>query len=176
VRTDRSADSADALATAAASPAPSQIPPSVSTARPPTEAPPPAQDTDDNLSYAKRLQSTKAPKEQLNAPPPAARTQTAAVPAASSRPSAPVARSNQGTDTGRWVVQVQALKDRSAAQSIAQRLIAKGYPAFVLDPDPGAPTIYRVQMGRYTDRREAEQVARKLEKDEQYKPIIHSAR
>ena len=37
-------------------------------------------------------------------------------------------------------------------------------------------TIYRVQVGRYADRREAEQVARKLEKDEQYKPIIHSVR
>ena len=73
-------------------------------------------------------------------------------------------------------MQVQALKDRKAAEAIAQRLIAKGYPAFVLDPDPGAPVIYRVQVGRYADRREAEQIGRRLEKDEQYKPIIHGAR
>lgn len=180
VRTDRSTDSADALATAAAAPAPAQVPPSLSTATPPAEAPPPAQDTDEHLSYAKRLQSTKAPKEQLNAQPTAAAVSASAVPPQPKTPNADTGReprrSAEGAKAGNWVVQVHALKDRSAAEGIAQRLISKGYPAFVLDPDPGAPTIYRVQVGRYVDRREAEQVARKLEKDEQYKPIIHSAR
>jgi cell division septation protein DedD len=55
---------------------------------------------------------------------------------------------------------------------LAQRLVGKGYPAFVLSPTSGAPPIYRVQVGRYNDRREAEQVARRLEKEEQYKPWI----
>jgi cell division septation protein DedD len=71
-----------------------------------------------------------------------------------------------------WVVQVQALKSHAAAAALAQRLVAKGYPAFVLSPTSGAPSIYRVQVGRYNDRREAEQVARRLEKEEQYKPWI----
>lgn len=180
VRTDRTADSADALATAstAAAPSPAQIPAAASAGPPPAEAPPPAQDAGDNLSYAKRLQSANAPKEQVRPQPAAAApSQPAAQPRRSDANDA--AQSRRGADgakPGNWVVQVHALKDRGAAESIARRLISKGYPAFVLDPDPGAPTIYRVQVGRYTDRREAEEVARKLEKDEQYKPIIHSAR
>ena len=71
-----------------------------------------------------------------------------------------------------WVVQVQALTDRGAASAMAQRLGAKGYPAFVLEPKAGAPVIYRVQVGRYSDRREADQVARRLEKEEQFKPWV----
>ena len=69
-------------------------------------------------------------------------------------------------------MQVQALKDHGAAVALAQRLVGKGYPAFVLSPAAGAPSIYRVQVGRYNDRREAEQVARRLEKEEQFKPWI----
>jgi cell division septation protein DedD len=71
-----------------------------------------------------------------------------------------------------WVVQVQALKGQAAANAVAQRLAGKGYPAFVLSPAQGAPSIYRVQVGRFNDRREAEQVARRLEKEEQFKPWI----
>ena len=55
---------------------------------------------------------------------------------------------------------------------MAQRLGGKGYPAFVLEPKAGAPVIYRVQVGRYNDRREAEQIARRLEKEEQFKPWV----
>ncbi|HJR59820.1 MAG TPA: SPOR domain-containing protein, partial [Vicinamibacterales bacterium] len=73
---------------------------------------------------------------------------------------------------GTWVIQVQALQNRSAASSIVQGLIAKGYPAFLLQPSAGAPAIYRVQIGRYRERREAEEVARRLEKEEQFKPDI----
>jgi cell division septation protein DedD len=69
-------------------------------------------------------------------------------------------------------VQVHALKDQTAAAALAQRLSSKGYPAFVLGPSPGAPAIYRVQVGRFNDRKEAEQVARRLEKEEQFKPWI----
>lgn len=173
VKTDRATDSADALASASAAPATSSaaIPSAVSTAAPPAEAPPPAQDTDANLSYAKRLQSVKAPKEQVGSQP-----TTAPKPAAAQAAPPPPRRTAEAAKAGNWVVQVHALKDRGAAEGIAQRLLSKGYPAFVLDPDPGAPSIYRVQVGRYADRREAEQVARKLEKDEQYTPIIHSVR
>ena len=55
---------------------------------------------------------------------------------------------------------------------MVQRLIDKGYPAFLLLPAKGAPAIYRVQIGRFSDRREAEQAARRLEKEEQFQPDI----
>jgi cell division septation protein DedD len=73
-------------------------------------------------------------------------------------------------------VQVTALKDRAAAGAIAQRLVSNGFPAFVLDPAPGSPVIFRVQIGRYGDRGEADQVKRRLEKDDQYKPYVVAAR
>jgi cell division septation protein DedD len=44
----------------------------------------------------------------------------------------------------------------------------------VLDPVPGAPKIFRVQVGGYTDKNDAEQASRRLEKDEQYKPLVRS--
>jgi cell division septation protein DedD len=197
VRNDRATDSADAMAAMASSAAAPAVQPSGQTAAPAADPPPPAQDADDGLSYAKRLQATNAPPERLKPPSaaPAANTPASAAPAAAvSHQSAPVtapktkmppaapapaAKTTAGTGArlaGTWIVQVQALKDRGAAQTIAQHLVSKGYPAFVLDPDSGAPAIYRVQVGRYSDRQEAEQIARRLEKDEQFKPIIHSAR
>jgi cell division septation protein DedD len=128
------------------------------------------------LSYAKRLQSDVAPKEQLkprNEPTPAPAPAASALPQIAPPPAAPVAsRAPASVRPGEWVVQVHALKDRAAAGVIARRLTGKGYPAFVLDPAAGAPVIYRVQVGRYSDRHEAEQVARRLEKEEQFKPWV----
>jgi cell division septation protein DedD len=69
-------------------------------------------------------------------------------------------------------VQLQALKNRAEAADIAGRLVAKGFPAFVLDPVPGDPVYYRVQVGGYADRPQADQVARQLEKNEHFKPYV----
>jgi cell division septation protein DedD len=197
VRTDRVADTSDASAAMTQSPV-TAPPPSTAAgavASPPSEAPPAPSETDDDLSYPKRLESDTAQKEQVkprNAPAPAptpaasAPAKTTPVkatppPAASEPPStaraaSPPAAASEGVPTasrpGVWVIQVHALKDRTAAGAIARRLLGKGYPAFVLDPSRGAPPIYRVQVGRYNDRHEADQVARRLEKEEQFKPWV----
>jgi DedD protein len=189
VRTDRVAETADASALATTTPV-TAPPPSTSAAAAPqvVEPPPPAQEADDDLTYAKRLQSDAAPKEQLKprtdpspaaapiASAPAKSTPTpAATPSASTasaRPVSAVPSAPAISRSGAWVIQVHALTDRSAAAAIARRLTGKGYPAFVLDPSAGAPAIYRVQVGRYKDRREAEQVAHRLEKEEQFKPWV----
>ena len=73
---------------------------------------------------------------------------------------------------GGFVVQVAAVKARSEADTIAKRLSSKGFPSYVTTPGPGAAHVYRVRVGKYTDRREAESVARRLEKEEQFKPWI----
>jgi cell division septation protein DedD len=70
------------------------------------------------------------------------------------------------------VVQVAAVKVRSEADTIAKRLASKGFPSFVTSPSAGAARVYRVRVGKYSDRREAESVARRLEKEEQFKPWI----
>jgi DedD protein len=73
---------------------------------------------------------------------------------------------------GGFVVQVAAVKARSEADTIAKRLSSKGFPSYVTTPGPGAANVYRVRVGKFTDRREAESVARRLEKEEQFKPWI----
>jgi hypothetical protein len=196
VRTERAAETTttDASAVTTTPPVPVTTPPVSAAAGPPADSPPaPAPEAEDDLSYAKRLQSDTAPKEKLNprsepastpapiasAPPavstrpPAAKPMPSPVERPESRPVASTRAPSAGASrTGAWVIQVHALKDRAAAAAIARRLTGKGYPAFVLDPSAGAPAIYRVQVGRYNDRREAEQIAHRLEKEEQFKPWV----
>jgi cell division septation protein DedD len=69
-------------------------------------------------------------------------------------------------------VQVAAVRARAEADTIARRLSSKGYPSFVTTPGAGAANVFRVRVGRYPDRREAETVASRLEKEEQFKPWI----
>jgi cell division septation protein DedD len=166
----------DAGDTANSSPPPAAATPSqaVAAGGPPAAEPPaPATEPDDELSYAKRLQSDSAPTEKLKPP---ASAPAAAAPPPTPPPAASASReaTQNGSRPGAWIVQVISLQDRGAAAVIAKRLTGKGYPAFVLDPAPGAPAIYRVQVGGYPDRRDAEQASRRLEKDEQFKPLVRS--
>jgi hypothetical protein len=187
VRTpDRPIEQADALATVippAASPAPAQ--PAAGSSGPPASEPPaPAPEPEDELSYAKRLQADKPPTEKLKAPAPPGATPTTGANAAAETPAkpAPAAQPTQkpaatAQSTGRpgqWIVQLTALQDRGAANAIVRRLSGRGYPAFVLDPAPGSPGLYRVQVGGYPDRAGAEQAARRLEKEEQFKPYVRA--
>ncbi len=116
------------------------------------------------LTYPKRLESDTPVAEQL-APPPAV---TPPPP-----PAREPAAASAATEEDGWVVQVAALRDRDAALAIVKRLTAKGYPAFLLDPTPGSPApVHRVRVGRYADRAAAERVSRRLEREEQFKPLI----
>ena len=67
-----------------------------------------------------------------------------------------------------FVVQVAAVRQRAAANAMARRLGTKGYPAFVTIAGPN----FRVRVGKYNDRHEAESVAGRLEEEEQFKPWI----
>jgi cell division septation protein DedD len=71
-----------------------------------------------------------------------------------------------------FVVQVAAVQSRSEADAIALRLSSKGFPSFVSTPGSGAPRVYRVRVGKYKDKREAEGVVRRLQQEEQFKPWI----
>jgi cell division septation protein DedD len=156
-----------------------------------TAAEPPSPPADDELTYRKRLESEKAPAEKLKAqgttartdarpqpvnpetvrpePPPAPKS----TPAASAAKAASETPAAAGARPGRWVVQLVALRDRGAASSIVQRLSGKGYPAFIVNPAGSASSqVFKVQVGRYDDRGEAEQVARRLEKEEKFNPWI----
>lgn len=201
VRGDRAVDTGDTTASAAPPPAASTLSQPAAAGGPPAAEPPaPASEPDDELSYAKRLQGDSSPSDKLKpkaepapapqatTPPVKVATPPASVTAYPQGPPSPAAQASAPKPapkmeapaaagrSGAWVVQVTALKDRAAAAAIAQRLSGKGYPAFVLDPAAGSPVIFRVQVGRFADRPEAEQVKRRLEKDDQYKPYVVAAR
>jgi len=71
-----------------------------------------------------------------------------------------------------FAVQIAALNIRSEAEAIAKRLTSKGYTAYVLTPASGTPSVFRVRVGKYPTRREAESIAAKLQKEEQFKPWV----
>jgi cell division septation protein DedD len=96
-----------------------------------------------------------APKEPVRAPAPDAVAPASAEPA------------GQG-----FAVQIAALNVRGEADAIARRLSTKGYAAYVLAPASGTPTVFRVRVGKFSTRREAETVAAKLQKEEQFKPWV----
>jgi DedD protein len=153
-----------------------------------------------NLSYPERLSQTPpaeklgprdaapapdkgaaATKTQAPPPPAAATPPTAANPPAPpeaartvTTPPAPVATTEPAKPAGgKWTVQVAALKQRSEAETIARRLQTKGYLAYVVSPGgAGGVQMFRVRVGSYTDRAEAERVMRRLAQEEQFRPWI----
>lgn len=139
---------------------------------PPAEAPPatPA----DDLGYADRVQTDPGGKPE-KLPPPAPEPKPEPAKPEVSKPEPPPEAAAKVPTSGRpgtWVIQVVALRDRAAAAATVQRLAGQGYPAFLENPAPGTPRLYRVRIGRYNDRREAEQVGRRLQKEEQFNPAI----
>jgi cell division septation protein DedD len=148
---------------------------------PASSTPPPVAAQDSSLSYARRLDGEKPVKEELKPPgeskpvsepkpvPAPARSDAAPPPAPQPVAAAAATTAKPGT----WAVQVVALTDRAAANAVVQRLVGKGYNAFLVSPQPGAPVQnYKVQVGRYNDRAEAEQIKNRLKKEEQFEPWI----
>ena len=182
-RPDRSSAAADAaLTTPASGPAPaSALAAALTTApiaqqaaaqAPASPAEPPSPPADDELTYRKRLESESSPAEKLKPQGTTARTDAKPEPAAAAA-RATTEPAPAGGKPGRWVVQLVALRDRGAASSIVQRLSGKGYPAFMVNPSAATPNqVFKVQVGRYDDRGEAERVSRRLEKEEKFSPWI----
>jgi len=151
----------------------------------------------EKLSYAERLGSSEPPKEPLKpeamtpaeAPAPRAESIAAAPvtpPAAPTPPltPAPVAKPTPGPPskpaattaaepaTAGFAIQVAALREPGEADAIVKRLAGKGYSAYVVAPQKGSAPIYRVRVGKFKERREADTVAARLQKEEQFKPWI----
>jgi len=109
----------------------------------------------------------RVPAAKPDAKPATAKSAAAANTAATARDTADAAPAGSG-----FVVQVAAVRQRAEADAIRGRLTRKGYPAFIATAGtPGAPT-YRVRVGKYPSRREADSIAAKLEREEQFKPWV----
>jgi DedD protein len=163
---------ASAVETTPSQLAPAPAPPPAAGSDPRTAPPPPPVD---DLSYFNRLEKEKAPPEELKAAvtaKPEPRVERQPPPAKSPiRPAAIAAGSTEPTGTG-YAVQIAALNVRDEAEAIAKRLSSKGYTAYVVAPASGSPSIYRVRIGKFPSRREAETIAAKLKKEEQLNPWV----
>jgi cell division septation protein DedD len=152
----------------------------------------------EKLSYAERLASPEPAAEQLKKTEPtpsvSARSDTGELrrdiagatsgreggptpkteaPAAPPPPAAPTAAATPNEPAGSgFEIQVAALRVRGEADAIVKRLASKGYPAYVVGPAKGSPTMFRVRVGKYKERREADTIAAKLQKEEQFKPWV----
>jgi cell division septation protein DedD len=161
---------------------------------PPGAPPPPAEE---DLSYYSRLEGQSASPESRKAAPAAkhadtpapaqaaprpaeaapratapASPTTAAKPAATSAPKpAATAASAEPAGSG-YVVKIVAYRDRAQADSLASRLSVKGYAAYVVTVSGKGAPLYSVRVGKFKARADAEAAKRRLEKEEQFKPLI----
>ena len=126
------------------------------------------------LSYYERLEGGLGPDldTRLAPPAPAAPAAEAAPgPAAGNVPAGP--GGGYAVRAGAYSVHVMTLREGAAAERMALGLVEKGYPAFVVAPEPDAPVpVFRVRVGTYADREEAELVLRRLEDEESFRPWI----
>jgi cell division septation protein DedD len=193
IRAPRAAQQMNASAETTGDPTAAARPPLPAPSAPTEGMPLASQET---LTYPDRLEDPTPPPETLRDTPnepvataPAAPAPVAKASAAPPEPAAPdkklavqnkpaAEKGSATTDLPRepagsgFVVQVAATRDRGEADAIAKRLAAKGYPTFVTTPGAGGPRVFRVRVGKFTNRREADTVAGKLEREEQFKPWI----
>jgi DedD protein len=142
-------------------------PPEQPAPQPPAAAgqatPPPA--TPPQASSAAPPQTNPAPAPQQSAPPPK-------TPAPADKPTDAASKTApKPTAGGRWDVQVMALKTKEGADKLASDLKTKGYPSFVTNPARG---LYRVRVGPFAKRGEAEQIAARLSREGYSSPSVQA--
>ncbi len=113
----------------------------------------------------KSAASEKASKLGKGAPP------STPTPAAASEKPAVIAAAPPRPASEGWVVQVAALNTRNDADEFVKGLTTKGFSAFVVAPAAGT-SIYRVRVGSFKTKGEAETMAEKLRKEMGMKPWV----
>lgn len=120
-------------------------------------APTPADDDDDaNLTRAERRARRREAQEAEEAKKAAASTKPAARPArAEETPAVP---------KGSVVIQVFSSADKAQADRIRSQLAGGGYSAYLSPVEKGGRTMYRVRLGPFSSRDDAQKVAEKVRK------------
>ena len=112
---------------------------------------------------AKTEASAKSPAPK---PAPAPATPHAAAKPDTAKPAPATAASHD------WVVQVESFRSKENADRLVTSLKASGYAAFELSPQPGGSIYYRVQIGPFADRQEADKLASGLIKEGKKPSVI----
>jgi cell division septation protein DedD len=75
--------------------------------------------------------------------------------------------------SGKYTVQVAAYAQRDQAAALARQLSGRGYAAYVEPPSgKGGARMYRVRVGGYADRRDADRMRERLQQEGKYKPWV----
>jgi cell division septation protein DedD len=150
--------------------------PAATTGDPSVAAPAPSLD---ELSYFNRLEKPNPAPEALKTPEKPAAVARAAerpspapaaalvAPPAARAPAPPAPAAGPG-----YAVQIAALNVRSEADAVAKRLASKGYATYVDALPDRTPALFRVRVGAFKTKREAEAMAAKLKKEEQFNPWV----
>jgi DedD protein len=141
----------------------------------PGSVPPPPDPPDDSKYYDELTKAEPRQDSKVAPPPPSEKEKKPAGSAQpkEEKPTPPAVNAGPAAVTGDgFVVQVAALRDRTEADAIVKRLAGKGYQAFVVNPVPGKPPVYKVQVGRFPERGDAEKTAARLKSQEQYSPWV----
>src|SRR5262245_18728060 len=133
----------------------------------PPATPPETKSQDANPPEARPEAKPSEPKPSAAASTPAPAPAPPAAAAPPPAPAEPAGQSGQG-----YAVQVAALNIKGDAEAIAKRLSSKGYAAYVLAPASGTPSVYRVRVGKFPTRREADSIAARLKREEQFNPWV----
>jgi cell division septation protein DedD len=65
------------------------------------------------------------------------------------------------------------MRSKANAEALARRLSRKGYPTFILAPTPGAASqMFKVRVGNYASKDEAERVLLRLQQEEKLQSCI----
>jgi hypothetical protein len=83
--------------------------------------------------------------------------------------SRPMAHSAESANLSKkWSVQISATPAKDVANSLVQRLKDKGYDGYVVQANVNGQTYYRVRVGHFDARQEAESVRQSLSRQEGY--------
>jgi cell division septation protein DedD len=89
---------------------------------------------------------------------------------ASATETSPVAHSAGSTNLSKkWSVQISATPAKDIADTLVQRLKDKGYDGYVVQAEVKGLTYYRVRVGHFAAREEAESVRQSLARQEDYR-------
>lgn len=139
----------------------------------PTVMPPATKTTPNELDFHERLQGRGADAAKAAEPPaPSADAAPPPKPAAAEpvKPNAGAPPSQAPPAGAVWQVQIDSFNSKNLAEAEVGQLKTKGYAAFIFNsPPPGPP--YRVRVGPFAVRAEAQRIADRLQK-EGYRPSV----
>jgi hypothetical protein len=170
-----------AAASAAPAPAPAPAAKGTAAAKAPAAAthaqtqPPPLKDAPaaDELSYYDELSRKGGKKPGTNAKAEATKTAAAKPEAAKPEAAKPEpAKAAASAGSGPIAVQVGAFGTRGEAEKLAKRLSGKGYAAYIVSPEGGGPSVFKVRVGNYQSADEADRVKTRLTREEKLKPWV----